>query len=225
MPDLQSVSFSTEGWRPAQDDGMMRAWENAEKDTLSLHLFLKVPDLAGPLSRIDRIREGYRTGIVQAGGALVEVEIDELDTVPALRTIFKLPQQLRGMSYIGAWTIPRKSFSFVVKVCCAEHGTTGIRDAVVAAKIQLPHGEDDPFQGWFQDPYDPGFRAQVLRNRSDDAEWDEFFPQHPLSRVRACLRSLKESISITEDVRRSEPFAGPQERSPRKSWFSRLTGR
>jgi len=45
---------------------MMRAWENAEKDTLSLHLFLKVPDLAGPLSRIDRIREGYRTGIVQS---------------------------------------------------------------------------------------------------------------------------------------------------------------
>jgi len=155
MPDLQSVSFSTEGWRTAQDDGMMRAWENAEKDTLSLHLFLKVPDLAGPLSRIDRIREGYRTGIVQAGGALVEVEIDELETVPALRTIFKLPQQLHGMSYIGAWTIPRKSFSFVVKVCCAEHGTTGIRDAVVAAKIQLPHGEDDPFQGWFQSLFMP----------------------------------------------------------------------
>src|SRR5215813_14541789 len=103
MPDLQSVSFSTEGWRPAQDDGMMRAWEN----------------------------------------------------VPALRTIFKLPQQLHGMSYIGAWTIPRKSFSFVVKVCCAEHGTTGIRDAVVAAKIQLPHGEDDPFQGWFQSLFMP----------------------------------------------------------------------
>jgi len=54
---------------------------------------------------------------------------------------------------------------------------------------------------------------------------DELFPQHPLSRVRACLRGLKESISIREDVRWSEPFAGPQERSPRKSWVSRLTGR
>src|SRR5436190_489248 len=189
MPDLQSVSFSTAGWRLAQDDGTMRAWENAVGDTLSLHVFLKVPDLAGPLSGIDRIRDGYRTAVVQVGGGLVEVEADELGGLPALRTIFRFPQDPHGVSYIGAWTIPRRSFSFVIKVCCAEHGTTGIREAAFGVRqLQFAQNEDGPSEGWFRDPHDPGFRAPVLRNSSDDMEWDEVFPQHPLSRARACLR-------------------------------------
>jgi len=189
----------------------MRAWENAVGDILSLHVFLKVPDLAGPLSGIDRIRDGYRTAVVQVGGGLVEVEADELGGLPALRTIFRFPQDPHGVSYIGAWTIPRRSFSFVIKVCCAEHGTTGIREAASwiassdSRRLRMTRSKVG-----FQDPHDPGFRAPVLRNSSDDAEWDEVFPQHPLSRARACLRSVKESISIGEDVRRSEPFVGPQ---------------
>jgi hypothetical protein len=199
---------------------MVRAWKNEEGDSLSLHVFLMVPDLAGPLSRIDRIRDGYRKLIAQSGGALVEVATDELDVLPALRTIFKFPQKPHGMSYIGAWTIPRRSFSFVVRVCCAEHGTTGVRDTLVAHKLDLPKSKD-----WFRDPYDSRFRAPVLRNRSDDSEWDGLFPQHPLSRVRASLRSVKDSINIAEEVRRSEPFVGPQEQSPRKSRFGWLRSR
>jgi hypothetical protein len=202
----------------------MRIWENEDGDVLSLHVFLKEPDLTGPLSRIEEIRSGYRGSIAQSGGALVEVEADELGGLPALRTIFKFPQEPHGMSYIGAWTIPRRNCSFVIKVCCAEHGTTGVRDSVVALKLGFPQNEDDPFQGWCEDPYDPRFKSQVLRNRSDDREWDEFFPQHPLTRARACLHRVKESISIGEDVRRSKPFLGRKGQTPGKSWFSRLTG-
>ena len=204
MPDIQSVSFSTAGWQLARDEGMMRTWENAEGDSLSLHVFLEVPDLVGPLSRIDRIQDSYRKLIVQSGGALIEVEADQLDDLPALRTIFKFAQEPHGMSYSGAWVIPRRCFSFVVRVICAEHGQTGTRDTLVALKLQLPNSKD-----WFQDPYDSRFRAPVLRNRSDDSEWDGLFPQHPLSCLRACLRSVKDSITIAEDVRQSEPFVGP----------------
>jgi len=75
MPHLHSVSFSTEGWTPAEEAEAMHAWENQAGDMLSLHYFKKVPDLAGSLSEIGKIRNGYRAMIVQAGGALVEIVI------------------------------------------------------------------------------------------------------------------------------------------------------
>ena len=114
------------------------------------------------------------------------------------------------MSYIGAWTIPRRSYSFVIKVCCAEHGTTGIREAAWIASSDSLRMRMTRSKVVVRIPTIPASEPPVLRSCSDDAEWDEVFPQHPLSRARACLRSVKESISIGEDVRRSEPFVGPQ---------------
>ena len=160
---------------------------------------------------------------------MAEVQGDEVGETPTLRTILKFPQQPHGMSYIGALIIPRNSFSFLIKVCCAEQGTTGVRDNVVFARLHLDatpaFDPEDPLPGWFQDPYDATFKAPILRNRSDDEEWDVLFPQHPLSRVRYYMAEIKRTIQLDESVRHSEPFDGPGAKASRKGWWGRLTGR
>jgi hypothetical protein len=229
MPGLESVAFATDGWTLFHEDELSREWRNSSADVLSVHYFAKPPDIAGPLSRMDIIRNDYRAIVAQSGGSLVEVQGDELGELTALRTILKFPQDPHGMSYIGAWTIPRDSFSFVIKICCAEHGTTGFRDSTVWARLhsdgELKLAPDDPLANWFQDPYDSTVRGPTLRNRADDEKWDPIFPQHPLSRARTCMAQIRRSIQFDESVRGSEPFLGPGRAAGRTNWWGRLTGR
>jgi len=225
MPDLRSISFATSGWRLVERGETMRRWQDDAGDALSLHFFARPPDLAASLGRLDAIRAGYRASIAEAGGGIVEIEGGRLDGVPALRTILKFRQTPTGISYVGGWTIPRADCSFAVVVTCGERGMTGLRDTAVSVKLQLPRNPDDPFRDWFRDPYDASVRSGALRNRSDDPEWDDDFPDHPLSRVRASLRSIEGSIAIADDVRRSAPFVGPAPNAEGRAWVRRLFGR
>jgi hypothetical protein len=61
-------------------------------------------------------------------------------------------------------------------------------------------------EGWTQDPYDPTFRAPLMRNLSDDVQYDAQFPDHPLSRLRSVLRHLASTVSIADEVKAAAPF-------------------
>ena len=68
-------------------------------------------------------------------------------------------------------------------------GTTGMREAVVIATLQnFFHGEPHP--------YDPGLHGRLPFNHSDDEVWDERFPGHPLTCVRAWLRGLDRIVTV-----------------------------
>ena len=206
MPGIRSISFLTEGWTLGEESAAKLAWGNGLGDILSLNFIALRPDLPSSLSELLAIRGMYRAHLAPVDGALVEVEPEEIASVPVLRTIFKFPQRPHGMSYVGAFTIPRAEFSFVIKVSCAERGVTGMRDAV-ALDRHLATNPDPIFRGWAQDPYDPTFESPTLRNQSDDEEWDALFPEHPLSRVRAGLGKLRASVVIGDDVRASRPWS------------------
>jgi hypothetical protein len=209
MPRINSVKFSEEGWLLIDESRDQRVWRDPHGDVLSLHYDKKPPDLGGPLSHMNRIRDACRVAVVSAGGALVEVEPDEIVGLPVVRTILKFPQDPHGMSYLGVWTIPRARFRFEIRALCSEHEPTGLRDAAVWGTTQpeLDEDSDDPYPGWFQDPYDPFHAAPILRNKSDDEVWDAEFPDHPLSRARRHLRSVKSSLTLDAEVRDSEAFA------------------
>jgi hypothetical protein len=85
VPNLQSIMFSTDGWGSLEEDDSTRKWHNASKDALSLQYFAKQPDIPAPLSDIATIRNAFRAGVAQEGGALVEVDVDQLEGTPALR--------------------------------------------------------------------------------------------------------------------------------------------
>jgi hypothetical protein len=82
-----------------------------------------------------------------------------------------------------------------------EHGTTGVREAVVTAEL-MGAGRlslADYRERWAGDPYDPGYAGvdrSVLRSLSDDESYDGQFPDHPLSRIRKVLADLPGRIQL-----------------------------
>jgi hypothetical protein len=113
------------------------------------------------------------------------------------------------MTYVGSLTIPLRDFSYVVKLRCAETGTTGFRDTLVMEKL-MSSGKINmgTFDGWAEDPYQPSFKGPALRNKSEDEKYDAKFPDHPLSRCRKILANVIATINIDEAVSKSAPFQG-----------------
>lgn len=201
-----SLQVPTDGWSPYE--GHACAWLDRLGDLLSTHHFPIPPDLPGSLSDLTPIRRYYREMLGDAG-ALVEIERETVGGAAALRSIVKLRQEPQGMTYVVSLTFPFRDCSFVAKVECAEQGMTGMRDAIVGAKLGVvPKGRDwtcADGRPWMRDPYDPDYVSAVRRNRSDDEEWDGMFAGHPLSRAREHLRRLRRA-ELSPATRGLAPF-------------------
>jgi hypothetical protein len=162
--------------------------------------------------------------MAKSGCAIIEVDVVKVDGCWSIRQIIKKPQQPHGMMYIGAYTLPFRDFSFVVKIQCMEHGMTGKRDTLVldekvAARevtIDFKKGE---VRGWMQDPYDDSIRDVFARNLSEAEEHDGRFPDHPLSRLRGLMRRVQETLRVGEDVRDRPRFVYPVQQEDDEPWW------
>lgn len=127
-----------------------------------------------------------------------------LGELPALRQILKLPLpgQPSGQAFIGSFTVPRAMCSTVVKIQAAERGMTGMRGAVVMAKL----GPDQYFR---PHPYAPEVQGGLPFHAADHDRWDPEFPDHPLTRVRHTLGVLAEAVTVDPAFTALPPFAGP----------------
>ena len=118
-------------------------------------------------------------------------------------------------------SIPRRSFSYVLKIQCEERGPTGLRDASVLdqalAQGRVAIGKDGGVTGWAADPYDPDFRAEVLRNQADDERYDADFPDHPLSRLRRGLKDVESTLSLAASIKTAAEFQPVPERQAKQS--------
>ena len=178
------------GWNEIERAGRTRRWRNDVGDQLSLDFFDVPPDLPSPPSNIEPVRALYRQQLGASGG-IVQVDAVVASGVPAVLAVFKFPQSPTGMTYLGAITIPFRDCSFVIKWQCPERGITGVRDTAVFALVAPPLDDETSLPlGWAADPYDPSHHSAIVRNRSDDVEWDARFPEHPLSRLRSYLRTV-----------------------------------
>lgn len=123
----------------------------------------------------------------------------------------RMPPPSLGMQYAGMLAIPFERFFTNVLFAGMEHGTTGTREAMLAAtgKVPMP-GSDEPPPVLTNEEVErmhEAFRnAPPRRLVSDDEQWDPLFPQHPLSRVRAYLRRAQDTLAVDEAVRRARPF-------------------
>ncbi len=201
---INSISINLEGWDLLENTESKILWTNKFGDSLSVNFFPKKPDLPRNAPDIKSIRNFYRNMIVQSNGAIVEVEKEYLDSLLAIKTIFKFPQEPSGLTFLASYTIPRDSFSFVLKLTCPERGMTGLRESVILDKA-LGEGIVDVAtrKGWFFDPYDPEFKAPLLSNLADKQEYDAQFPNSPLSRARKGLKEIKENVEFSEEVLKS----------------------
>ena len=82
-----------------------------------------------------------------------------------------------------------------------EAGMTGMRDSIgieLLAKAKEQAGEPVDMteileNDWFRDPYDPEYTKGFLMNRSEIAELDSMFPEHPLSLTRQLVRYVTDN--------------------------------
>jgi hypothetical protein len=211
MPSLASVRFADSGFRFQGERDGARIWHTEAGDGIGLYYFALKPDIDADLRSIDKVRQAFRSKVAAAGAAIIAVDTITTDGCLAIRHIIKVPQRPHGMTYIGALLLPFCDFSFVVKAQCQEHGTTGIRDAVVleeAFRDGRTSVEPDgiTLTGWMQDPYDPAIRDGFHWNLSEAREYDARFPNHPLSRLRRLLAHLEATLQVENEVRQSPPY-------------------
>jgi hypothetical protein len=147
---------------------------------------------------------------------MVGILIDtmEADGCRVLRMILRVPQQPSGMAYVGSLTLPFRDFSFVVKVQCAECGTTGIRESLIMDEL-LGNGEvriheTGKIEGW-EKPLDSVASPSWRINKAEAIEYDVRFPHHPLSILRRTLGQIEGSIRVADDVKREPRFSYPRD--------------
>jgi hypothetical protein len=188
-------------------------------------MFSLSPDIDADLNSVEGVRARYRRLASASGLAIIEIETPIVQGRRCVRTIFKMPQQPTGMTYLGSLTLPFRDFSYVLKVGCVEQGMTGVRDAIVldefmkrgAVSISLEGG----IEGWMEDPYDASLRAPFMRNRAEGREYDAKFPQHPLSRARQVMDRLEETVTLAPELQEAPSFEYIASQQRAKPWRQR----
>lgn len=208
---LASIELDPIGWSPSETTATTRSWSNESGDLLSLHWFQTPPDIGARLGDLAALRAFFRTMVLKNGGGIVSVDVTEVAGVPAVSAVVKVPQEPRGTTYLASLTLPRRDFSFVIKVQCQESVDVGARESALYGRFLVGPAFDParPLVGWEADPYEPTRRDRVMRNGSEAEEFDAQFPSHPLSRARRALASLTRSLRVRDEIARSPAFFGP----------------
>ena len=122
--------------------------------------------------------------------ALIEVDNGKLISgKPYIYSVIKT-QMEEGMQYFMQMHIKWKDSVIAVRGFFDEYGVTGQRDATVYA-LYCRENPDFSQDDWFQDPYDNTLPSGFKMNLSEQAKFDEFFPEHPLSQCRQFIHFFK----------------------------------
>lgn len=213
------LTFDTRGWQPVGE----RTWQNADGDLAAVHYHPVPPDLAAGLDRVADLIRGTASAAAAQGATLVELDVNTLAGLPAVRQLLKAPLPDRpGLTCVGAFTVPRADCSVVLRVQCQEQGLTGLREAVLfdrhlAARTAAGQPLEEALIHWntgsLGSPV-PLPNGGLPPHPGDDAPWDAEFPDHPLSRARALLRRLSASVRLDPALAARPPFAPPPPPAP-----------
>jgi hypothetical protein len=206
---INSVKIPNFGWEKETENPSIIKWINDDDSlVLSLNFFDMVPNIPS-ITDLTTLRNFYRNSITQAQGGLIEVEMIDLKGYVAIRTIFKISQQPRGMIYLASLTIPFAKCSYVVKIQAAEVGFTGMREAVMTEKLlcenKISIGENG-LENWFSDPYNADFKSNCLMNQAEKAIYDDIIPNHPLSQARKLLAEIELGIELKTEIQKNKAF-------------------
>jgi hypothetical protein len=192
-PSLADVDVRIPGWEEAPGPKGMRGWRHPSGAALTLTFAVGELSMPSP-ANITILRVQCRKAAEQAGAGLIEADVVPTARGLCGRLIYK---RLRKPAFVftGMTWIPHKDGWFVWTMVEGEHGTTGVREAVVTAEL-LKAGAltlESYQASWAHDPYSAeydGVDRSTLRYMSDDEKYDVRFPDHPLSHVRRVLGEL-----------------------------------
>jgi Tfp pilus assembly protein PilF len=219
------VHFEIGGWTRNRRATDAAEWTDALGNTLRLEIL----SVAAPylLAATDRsaLREWCRRNAARRDGGIVSVDLVDVCGRQGLQIINKF-ERLPSYDYEGTLVLPLRGAHCRFVVRAREHGTTGMREAIITNHL-LSFGELDlrslvagpknsvPIPGWFKDPYDPAYKGRTLRSLADDPRVDGLFPDHPLTRVRTTLVKLRATMEL-DDVDKTDsgptlPFTSSRE--------------
>jgi hypothetical protein len=203
------VRMDLPGWTEEPPRDEMRVWRDARGQVLSF------ADAAGSfdlpeLSDVIGLQHWCRSLAEGASAGLIEVRVADGALGPTVAFIYKR-LQFPAYTYTGMLLVPGPEHLWTV--VSGERGMTGTREAVVTARLMAAGTLtiDDYRRSWAQDPYEAGYSGvdrSVLRFMSDDACYDEEFPDHPLSWIRTILAELPAAVRL-------EPGDGSSALSPK----------
>jgi hypothetical protein len=183
------VRLTLPGWKEEGSSTEMRVWRDQCRNVLSIAI-TSDPPTNSERSDETALRDWCRNLAQLRSGGLLEASA----TASGIKLIYKR-LQMPAYFYTGMLMTQVRSDWLIWTVVAGEQGMTGVREAVVTAKL-IGEGKlapEDYERRWSGDPYDPGYAPadrRVLRFISDDESYDAQFPHHPLSKVRHVLASL-----------------------------------
>lgn len=125
-------------------------------------------------------------------GCLVEAVPVTIAGSRGMAQVFKVPsgEGERGRTYAASVFLAKAGATTNFGCVLTEDSPTGVRETMVAlhAGDQLDHGGHR---------YDPELRSKLPYLPSDEETWDQHYPEHPLSVVRAWIRGLDDVVRLT----------------------------
>jgi hypothetical protein len=216
-PSIENIHLNLDGW----DDlpGEPNSWIRQGPDMLRLFFFDQPSVLPCSFADVECWRDHFSQMVQQQNGAMVSADVLPIQGMNAVRTIFKFRQPKMGalsdmgIVFLGTWMIPFAQFAFNIQIQGFEAGTTGMREAAVFAMLPREPEPDPepPIQVASMDEMFERMKARPLRRLpSDDEQYDAAFPHHPLSRVRAELTRIADTLRVDNAILSAAPYVHPR---------------
>lgn len=205
---IKDVDVDLDGWHLSGQNESIVQYVHANGDVFSINFFDKQPDIGASLSDVTGIRNFYRNMLIPNKMGLLECDVRAIDETPSVYMLAKLMMEPRGFVFLASHTIPRRDCSFVLKHQAVESGMTGIRESAVMAMLPTPKIDENTKKiiGWCTDPYDDSLEYDVMCNKADSREYDNQFPDHPLSRTRKFMNELPNAVTVSDRLRKTPGF-------------------
>lgn len=207
-PRLSDLKLNVDKWQLYETFETTMMWFTPERNAVRLQL---LPPTQWPfaLDDIAAATRYWQQETAKIDGALVELIALDIQGMAALQGIFKYrdptPGSL-GMYYVAIIWLPLSQGTFQINAEAIEKGDTGIREAFVT-NLLLHQGYEAPAEEEpeFIESADALFarlRERKLRCLpSDERQYDEVFPEHPLSQVRQTIAFCAQHCQLAKHLR------------------------
>ena len=183
--------------KPAPEDPpYIRSYGYQSSNALCYVIFQPIPtEGAMPYGDPQSVIDGIHA-VLEEDQGLIAVETGK--TKSGWRYIYSIVKSLKepsGVQYCLTMHFNCLECSVQVQGFFDEDGMTGMRDAMVYAMLSNERkvkATDNGIEGWNEDPYDPEYRRGNCMNCSERKEYDELFPEHPLSELRKFVTEFVE---------------------------------
>lgn len=158
-------------------------------------LFYPMPsEYAMPYEGVQDVIDDIHASLAENQG-LVQVANGRTDHSRSfIFSIVKTRVGEHGLQYVLTLDVDADGYAIRVQGFFDEGPTTGIRAAATYSMLREQGMVAADMGNWAADPYDPAIQHGYLANRGESQEFDELFPEHPLSLARSLVAHVVTSL-------------------------------